>query len=122
MLRQPRDDVTPAVEDPMTDAVFDKPTDTGILVAIMRPPFVGLITVVAMLMVIALGHSVMVLMERIFGEEHRYGAALWFGAFGVALLWIGVRSHKEALGSWLGFFAGRNRSRRSSSNTCTDSP
>lgn len=67
---------------------------------------IGIITLVAMMMVIALAHSVMVLMEKWFGVEHRYDAAFWFGAFGVGLLWIGVRSHKEALGSWMGFFAG----------------
>jgi hypothetical protein len=90
----------------MTDTAVT-PVSQNPFGALMRPPFVGIVTVLAMMMVIALGHSTMVLMERIFGHEHRYGAAFWFGAFGVALLWIGVRSHKEALGSWLGFFAGQ---------------
>lgn len=79
----------------------------GIGTGFYRPPLVGILAFVAVLMVIPIGHAAMVLTEHLFGEQHRYSAAGALGAVAIALLYIGVRARREALGTWLGFFAGQ---------------
>ena len=74
--------------------------------ALYKPPFIGILAFLAAFMPIALAHALMVLTEYIFGEEHRYTAAFVMGAFSIYLLWLGVKLRREALGTWLGFFAG----------------
>jgi hypothetical protein len=48
----------------------------------------------------------MILTEQIFGHQHRYTAAAVMGAIAIYILWIGVKSRQETLGTWLGFFSG----------------
>ena len=47
-----------------------------------RPPFIGLLGFVIVLLVQALGHTVMILMENIFGEAYVYQSATVLGAAG----------------------------------------
>jgi hypothetical protein len=71
-----------------------------------RPPFIGLLGFVVVLIVQALGHTVMILMENVFGEEYMYQSATAMGILGAVLLYIGMKHPKEVSGTWLGFFAG----------------
>lgn len=84
----------------------DSVASNPVLQAIYRPPVIGILAFMAALMIIPIAHGVMVLTEHLFGEEHRYTAAFLMGAAGIYILWLGVKSRQEALGTWLGFFAG----------------
>lgn len=90
----------------MTATTVDAAPSNPILRAIYRPPFIGIMAFTAALMIIPIAHGVMVLTEHLFGEEHRYTAAFLMGAIGIYILWIGVKLRREAIGTWLGFFAG----------------
>jgi hypothetical protein len=79
---------------------------SSLLRAFYRPPFIGIMAFIAALFVIPLAHALMVLTEYIFGESRRYTAAFVMGAVSIYLLWIGVKLRREAIGTWLGFFAG----------------
>ena len=71
-----------------------------------RPPFVGLLAFFIVLVVQALGHTVMILMENVFGEEYVYQSAFAMGMVGAIMLFIGMRSANEVTATWLGFWAG----------------
>ena len=71
-----------------------------------RPPFIGLLGFIIVLLVQALGHTVMILMENIFGEAYVYQSATFLGAVGAVMLYIGMKSTGEVAATWLGFFAG----------------
>jgi hypothetical protein len=71
-----------------------------------RPPFIGLLGFVIVLLVQALGHTVMILMENVFGEAYVYQSATAMGLVGAVMLFIGMKHPKEVTGTWLGFFAG----------------
>lgn len=90
----------------MTAATADTLPSNPLLRAVYRPPYIGIMAFVAALLVIPLAHALMVLTEHLFGEAHRYTAALVMGAAGIYILWLGVRLRQEAAGTWLGFFAG----------------
>ena len=53
-----------------------------------------------------LGHAAMILMEKIFGHEYVFKAALILGLTGVILLFLGIRNPKEIKATFLGLFAG----------------
>ena len=71
-----------------------------------RPPFIGLLAFVIVFVVQALGHTVMIAMENIFGEAYVYQSAFALGAFGAILLFIGMKHPGEVAGTWYGFWAG----------------
>lgn len=71
-----------------------------------RPPFVGLLAFVVIFLVQGLGHTMMVGMEAIFGDEYVLQSAFVVGAVGAVLLFIGMRHNSEVSGTWLGFWAG----------------
>jgi hypothetical protein len=71
-----------------------------------RPPFIGLLAFVIVFIVQALGHTVMIAMENIFGEEYVYQSAFALGALGAVLLFIGMKHRGEVAGTWYGFWAG----------------
>ncbi|MFO1426093.1 MAG: hypothetical protein U1F11_03790 [Steroidobacteraceae bacterium] len=71
-----------------------------------RPPWVGLLAFLIVFVVQALGHTVMIVMEQIFGPGHVYEIAFGVGAAGAVLLFIGMRSRNEVAATWLGFWAG----------------
>lgn len=71
-----------------------------------RPPFIGLTAFVIVFVVQALGHTVMIVMENVFGEAYVYHSAAFMGAVGAILLWYGMKHASEVVGTWLGFWAG----------------
>jgi hypothetical protein len=71
-----------------------------------RPPFIGLLAFVIVFIVQALGHTVMIAMENIFGEAYVYQSAFALGALGAVLLFIGMKHPGEVAGTWYGFWAG----------------
>lgn len=77
-----------------------------IMSLLYRPPFVGLLAFVIVFVVQALGHTVMIAMEKIFGEAYVLQCAFGLGLFGGALLFLGMRSRNEVSATWLGFWAG----------------
>jgi hypothetical protein len=79
---------------------------TSLQSALYRPPFVGLLAFVVVFVVQALGHTVMILMEEIFGERYVYQSAFLLGGIGAVMLYVGMKHTGEVAGTWLGFFAG----------------
>jgi uncharacterized membrane protein len=71
-----------------------------------RPPFIGLLAFVIVFVVQALGHTVMIAMENIFGEAYVYQSAFALGALGAVLLFVGMKHPGEVAGTWYGFWAG----------------
>ncbi len=72
-----------------------------------RPPFLGALAFLLVLLVQALGHTQMVLMERMFGQEYVYHVATFMGVLGCVLVYLGVRyGSNEVAATWLGFFGG----------------
>jgi hypothetical protein len=71
-----------------------------------KPPFIGLLAFVIVFVVQALGHTVMILMENVFGEAYVYQSAAFLGAVGAVMLFIGMKHDSEVIGTWLGFWAG----------------
>lgn len=91
----------------MSDTIEAPPVPrTGLMGLLYRPPFVGLLAFVIVLVVQALGHTVMIVMENVFGEQYVYHIAFAMGLGGAALLYIGMRSPNEVTATWLGFWAG----------------
>ncbi len=73
---------------------------------INKKPFVGLLAFLVVLFTMPLGHTAMILMEKIFGSEFQYLAATILGLIGLVFLWIGTYRESETSTTWLGFFAG----------------
>ena len=71
-----------------------------------RPPWVGLLAFGIVFVVQALGHTVMILMEDIFGHQYVYEIAFAVGVAGAVLLFLGMKSRNEVAATWLGFWAG----------------
>jgi len=71
-----------------------------------RPPFIGLLAFFVVFLMQGLGHTVMILMEAIFGEKYVLQIAFAMGLAGAAILLVGMRSKKEVTATWLGFWAG----------------
>lgn len=71
-----------------------------------RPPYIGLLAFVIVFFVQAIGHTVMIMMQKIFGEQYVYQSAAFLGLVGAVMLLIGMRSKSEVAATWLGFFAG----------------
>lgn len=91
----------------MSDS-FGQPAvpQSGLLGLLYRPPFVGLLAFFIVLVVQALGHTVMIVMENWFGEQYVYHIAFAMGLVGAFLLFIGMHSKNEVTATWLGFWAG----------------
>jgi len=78
----------------------------GVLKKLARPPLVGLFAFLIVFVVQGLGHTLMVGMEAIFGEEYVLQCAFALGLAGAILLFIGMRHDSEVAGTWYGFWAG----------------
>ncbi len=74
--------------------------------SIYRKPFIGITAFIMVLFTMPLGHALMVLVEKIFGEGYQYPAATVLGFVGVGLIVIAFRKNEETPATWLGFFAG----------------
>jgi len=72
----------------------------------LKKPLVGILAFIVVLLTMPLGHTVMILMESIFGQNHQYTAAILMGILGVYILLRGIKINKESQSTWLGFFAG----------------
>ncbi len=73
---------------------------------LIRPPFIGLLACLLVLVVQALGHTVMIVMEDVFGEEYVYQIAGAMGLMGAFMLWYGMKHPNEVVATWMGFWAG----------------
>ncbi len=72
-----------------------------------RPPFVGIIAFVTVLMAQPLGHSLFVILQSVMGTpgETNFSASVLCGLAGFALVWIGMKK-PETAATWLGFVGG----------------
>ncbi|MEQ8736280.1 MAG: hypothetical protein RIC29_15245 [Rhodospirillaceae bacterium] len=71
-----------------------------------RPPFIGLFAFFIVFVFQGLGHTIMIVMENVFGEEYVYQCAFAMGLAGAGLLFWGMKSSNEVAATWLGFWAG----------------
>lgn len=74
--------------------------------SIYRKPFIGITAFIVVLFTMPLGHTLMVLVERIFGEDYQYPAAFVLGFIGFSLLVVAFKKNEETPATWLGLFAG----------------
>ena len=90
------------------DALPETPASQGKLMSLLyRPPWVGLLAFVIVFVVQALGHTVMIVMEKVWpGPGFVYQSAFAMGAFGAVLLFLGMRNRNEVSATWYGFWAG----------------
>jgi hypothetical protein len=82
------------------------PPPSGILSLLYRPPFVGLLAFLIVFVAQALGHTVMIMMENVFGKEYIFQSAFSLGVVGAVLLFLGMRTQNEVAATWYGFWAG----------------
>jgi len=69
-----------------------------------RPPFVGIIAFVTVIMAQPLGHSLFVVLQGVMGTpgEATFPASFLCGLIGFVLVWVGLKK-KETAATWLGF-------------------
>ncbi len=72
----------------------------------LKKPFPGIIAFVIVLLTMPLGHAAVILMEMIFGDMHKYHAALLIGFLGMLMLIAGFVARKEIAATLYGLFAG----------------
>lgn len=89
----------------MTTTIAPSPTSNFKRI-FYRPPFVGMLAFFVVFLMQGLGHTQMVLMEAIFGEQYVYQSAAFTGFIGLICLYFGMRKTGEVGATWLGFFAG----------------
>jgi len=72
----------------------------------MKKPITGIVAFLIVLFTMPLGHAAMILMEKGFGHDHIYQAAVILGIVGFLLGVWGVIINKEAASTFLGLFGG----------------
>ncbi len=72
----------------------------------LKKPLVGIIAFLTVLLTQPLGHTAMIMMEKIFGHEYVFYVAGILGFLGVFLLIWGVLSQKQITATLLGLFGG----------------
>ncbi len=72
----------------------------------IKKPFVGIIAFVVILMSMALGHTAMIIMEKVLGHSYVYHAAIILGFVGLAFLIWGMIIKDNNKATLLGLFAG----------------
>ena len=72
----------------------------------IKKPFIGILAFLIVLFTMPLGHAAMILMEKGFGHEHIYQAAIIIGFLGLLLLIWGIISANENKATLLGLFGG----------------
>lgn len=72
-----------------------------------RPPFVGIIAFVTVIMAQPLGHTLFVLLKGVLGspDEASFTASFLCGLVGFAFVWVGLKK-QETAATWLGFVGG----------------
>ena len=71
-----------------------------------RPPIVGIVSFFLMLFAIALGHTMMILIEHELGQDNAYVLSIFLGAAAIVLLWYAIKSKNESFQTWVGFLTG----------------
>lgn len=71
----------------------------------IRKPFVGIIAFVVVLMTMPLGHAVMIIMEKVLGQDYLYHVAIILGFIGLALLIWGMTTRNNSKATLLGLFS-----------------
>ncbi|MCC6274779.1 MAG: hypothetical protein IT569_02890 [Leptospiraceae bacterium] len=71
-----------------------------------KKPFVGILAFCIVLLLMPLGHTSMILMEKLFGSKYVFHAALFLGFLGIFLLIRGIRAKSEMKATILGLFSG----------------
>ena len=66
---------------------------------------IGIGAFIVVLLTVPIGHAMMVLLEKIFGEEHQFLAAFVLSLLGIVLLILGVRNKYETKATIYGLFA-----------------
>ncbi|MBL8201525.1 MAG: hypothetical protein JNK40_11175 [Chromatiales bacterium] len=89
-----------------TATAGETPAAVPVQSKLWRPPFVGLVTTVLMLLAIGVGHAMMVAIEDLLGTDNTYIASIGIGFLGIVALWYGIKSKSENFATWTGFFAG----------------
>ena len=69
-------------------------------------PFIGILAFIIVLFTMPLGHTVMILIEKVFGHSYQFPGATALGIVGAILLWFGARNMDETKATWYGFFGG----------------
>ncbi|MDG1463053.1 MAG: hypothetical protein P8R04_05725 [Gammaproteobacteria bacterium] len=91
----------------MTEVSNQGSGNGGVMALLYRPPWVGLLAFIIVLVTQGLGHTVMIVMEDVWpGEHYIYESAFAMGLVGAVILFIGMRSQNEVTATWLGFWAG----------------
>lgn len=72
----------------------------------MKKPLIGIVAFFIVLLTMPLGHAAMIIMEKSFGHEYIYHAALLLGIIGFSLIVWGVIINKETKSTFLGLFGG----------------
>ena len=72
----------------------------------MKKPFIGIVAFLIVLLTMPLGHAAMIIMEKSFGHEYIYQAAIVLGLIGFILIVWGVIVNKDAKSTFLGLFGG----------------
>jgi len=72
----------------------------------LKKAFPGIIAFVIVLLTMPLGHAAVILIEMIFGNIHKYHAALLIGFLGTLMLIAGIVARKEIAATLYGLFAG----------------
>lgn len=72
----------------------------------MKKPLIGILAFLIVLLTMPLGHAAMIIMERSFGHEYIYHAALILGIVGFGLVVWGTIINKETKSTFLGLFGG----------------
>ena len=71
-----------------------------------KKPFIGIVAFLIVLFTMPLGHAAMIIMEKSFGHNFIYQAALILGLLGFFLLILGIVSVNENKATFLGLFGG----------------
>ena len=72
----------------------------------IKKPVIGILAFFIVLLTMPLGHAAMILMEKAFGHQYIYQAAIILGIVGASLLVWGVFSTNDNRATFLGLFAG----------------
>lgn len=72
----------------------------------IKKPFIGIIAFIAVLFTMPLGHALMIVMEKVFGDHYVFQVALYMGLVGLALLIWGMMTPKKTTATFLGLFSG----------------
>lgn len=76
------------------------------LLILNKPPLVGILAFIVVLFVMPLGHTLMILIELVFGQKYQFLSAGCIGLLGAIFLYIGLKRNNETSSTWYGFFAG----------------